>query len=1254
MDLNYLWTALPNGAGNGKLYLSVYATPHIDDPSDLTKEPLVNWPAAILGTQFVACFQDAANAATPVAARPASVVPTQLRPELWLTLFGDLKGDPLRAARYTPLATAQNVVSIPVTTAHGALQGVYRAAGTGPRSARVAAVVSAVSGQQSVFETIAAFHRFPSIAARPTQQAPAGKPSFYEILNGITHYPTFLRLLGLVVDLEVDDAASIPVNSHVWIQTSGTIDVNTSKLKTICTIERSGGVGSAFYANPDPAYTPEESGPPQYRGLLGLKQYDLITVDTDSGSVKAAEISSRRRSDNDPADGPVQNKVPALRSIGIALVRKDDAQFRTGQAGQELYVRDRLARSKALTDQMSAKQEIGLYSEDLLKGFAVDVKRDNQDWRTLCARQGECVIGPHRIQIDDEGLVSNGGSTIPGDDKFKVSPALFRWDGFSLAIARSSRGVPAPRQNSGTGATTDLGFRVNLRAKGLHKLRFQSMYQFRVRRKDLAGNGLTLKAANDVVAASAIAVSQGVIKTSTFLRFENIAPPVILARDNLVSGDSVTALVIRSSGDPPGTTGGRRGLANSRSWHLLPPAVSMEISELSGAYDQMEALDVYNDVGSREGVLPGVADSTYLEANEVRHAGPLYVPYIPDPQANSVVLESSRADWPKTSPTSAFPLVNPIIVEPGSPRRGLTKLSRILRMVSGEDKLEVAQEDDGIRVVLPPAESVELLLRSVPSQSGVYSDHFALSTWAGTDDETTAELVSPPRRAVLVHAVERPLRPLAITRKSDGSPTLIASRDLFQKIAAFEGTASLHLKSTASVTCEATWTDTIDDGTSREWVKKHGIADLFTKAVEDHSGDAANTGASEFGITGQHAFVDTKHRALRCRLRSNSRFTEFFPPTTPVNSDRFVRTSEYVDVVLPNGSPPLQPNVLWVLPTFERRKPCEGTAERLGHSVRVYLSRGDWYTSGNGEQLAVLLAATIQGQDTSFYQACQLSDPNYARCRAIERAYTQWGVDPILRSAPTRDYPVLDDFITDSKARGLKTTITYQDPSAGQPVNVAVPVNVAAFDVHISEDASRLYCDISLRPTAAYFPFVRLSLARYQSHSTPGAELSVHPVQADLVQLFPNRVLVVSKQPANMIRVAVFSDSFPGAAQSGDSYGAITYFVTIQRRWLGWLGFDHWHDVGREVILVPAQDSMTGLLCSIDIAIPDPKDFRGDSDRPHGGFEFIAKHRVVVHEIERLAADAVISDQPSGVPRMRSQQQTQTISRIVYAEELEF
>jgi hypothetical protein len=109
-------------------------------------------------------------------------------------------------------------------------------------------------------------------------------------------------------------------------------------------------------------------------------------------------------------------------------------------------------------------------------------------------------------------------------------------------------------------------------------------------------------------------------------------------------------------------------------------------------------------------------------------------------------------------------------------------------------------------------------------------------------------------------------------------------------------------------------------------------------------------------------------------------------------------------------------------------------------------------------------------------------------------------------------------------------------------------ISVEAVPHAVGYDRARKlwYCDIVVRPGDAYFPFIRLALARYQPHSRSGMELS-SVAMAAFQQLAPDRVATLSTVTGfggRRRRIAVHG-KLPGAGTPRPAAGAIS--VQLQR-----------------------------------------------------------------------------------------------------------
>jgi len=266
-------------------------------------------------------------------------------------------------------------------------------------------------------------------------------------------------------------------------------------------------------------------------------------------------------------------------------------------------------------------------------------------------------------------------------------------------------------------------------------------------------------------------------------------------------------------------------------------------------------------------------------------------------------------------------------------------------------------------------------------------------------------------------------------------------------------------------------------------------------------------------------FRDTKYRRVAYTAVATTRFREYFPPSitddpakiTRTGADGALQPPDAANPVLPppvNASHPLPlgvvdvpstarpqtPKLLYVVPTFghELQAGRDGsmTSIRSGGGLRIYLER-PWYSSGDGELLGVVLAPEYNGfiQATRRVLRPTLKAPDASHL-------TQWGLSPaqVSRGLPAPYAPKLDQFTAaELSANGI--SIDEQPGTA---------VVVAGHQVAYDADRRLWYCDITLDPGEAYYPFVRLALARCQPNSVGDAELS-RVVLADFMQLAPDR-----------------------------------------------------------------------------------------------------------------------------------------------------
>lgn len=512
----------------------------------------------------------------------------------------------------------------------------------------------------------------------------------------------------------------------------------------------------------------------------------------------------------------------------------------------------------------------------------------------------------------------------------------------------------------------------------------------------------------------------------------------------------------------------------------------------------------------------------------------LTIPYLPDPLARGVSFvfpeagqgrsipfpyggegftAAYRGDWPKPEPYR--------LVLTGAPRLGGDVEGRVvhLRLPAGDrqvvDVSSCLPKDQ--LDLLGPWRHVSAVFSAEPEAVEAAADGWFW--W-----------LSPGERLTLVHAVPRPLEVPRVT-------LLEVNRQEGETTARFYGGVDLHGPSTDRLTAEASWTEYVDElaspGPAQHSMSESGFS-TPVKEFEDIAlfhDHPAQFVVDEFGPAWQrpvsHQFADTRHRKVTYRFRASTRFREYFAPellapdpANPLDDGQSV-VSRPVTVHVPSSAQPAAPVVHSVIPLFRwnlTTEPEQPMARRhiRQAGVRIYLER-PWFSSGEGELLAVLLAPDESGDDFGPAQEDESGFPFVSKV----------GGDPVWVSSPVHtraaDVDLLENMLVQADLDDR--------PSPGRP---ATPVRLVqlralgqAFDVRAAgyrpqyHPGRKLwYVDVALDPGSTQWSFLRLAVARYQPHSVPGCELSA-PVRCNFVQLPPERTTSVSRTDSRHVRVVV-------------------------------------------------------------------------------------------------------------------------------------
>ena len=1108
--------------------------PYRFDRSGLMEGAIHSYPVMRVANALKTRYQQVAQFVGQEHRRGGGLMPNN---ELLLSLFKELKPNLDYAGRFASTSVQRR--AIPPTEQIGGISGDF-------------------SQMQLFFQ-----RRYPPVHRPPLPTAGALRShlDFHRILSALGNYPHLLPLLGLVVDLELDLTASIPAGGTVQLRTSAFSGPPHVHPLTHYRIDAEG-----FRAAP-------RLGSPLQDGLLRLGDsalFDLLPFDVDGAALKAVsmvatlEQSALRRAPGVPQEGG----VPALRSAGLSLV----------ETGRAYNLAAHLGNAASLQTAAASHAPVELYADDLVRGYAIDVytgtagtvdlktgttkpayQKQAHAWLSLCRRDGTYTLSkshaPNPLTSSGEdGFVTLSTSQAPdGMPGHFLHECWLHWEGWSLVAPRPGKSV-APDGSSATAANDPINqigltARVKAHPGSLPRLRFGLSYAMRARVVDLAGHS---------VASDAAVADRPAVRTAmhTYYRFEPLSFPALALRASIKGspGESQARLVIRSDYDrtvaqyyheqssPPYDQYAVR--------HVVPPKTSELLAEAHGMFDgpippgtPSDQRNWYEIIVKRDVALGGDNADHPDPSTEQEHVfgtDRLPLPYLPDPLAHGASLyglpgvapatpfvEATYAGtWPALQPFR-IKIVDPAGASPAPPHWDAAARVLIVE-VAKADLLPVA-----LSTTLPP-DALELL--------GVW--HWIVeakleATLKKPALEGLVPLLTPFREITLVHAVQRPLiepafsHTLHVDRRavnSDAGATPLGSTSA----TLIDTPMPLSGKSTIKLDILARWFEPADDPTKLGPEVLEGNAHVAESPV--------NAGDTEMRFdagdrTHTQQFADTKYRRVAYSAVATTRFREYFPASTTSDSANITRASKEGALQRPdaaNPSPPSQadaahplplgvvdvpstarpqvPRLLYVVPTFGHEVSAgrDGSiaSTRSGGGLRVYLER-PWYSSGDGELLGVVLAPESRGFVKSVRQVRILNykapDPSHL---------TQWGIDPahLSRALPAPYAPTLAQF--PSAVRGANGLTIDEQPGTA----VAVAGHKVAYD----PDRRLWYCDISLASGDAYYPFVRLALARYQPNSVQDAHLS-RIVLADFMQLAPDRTasVVIDSQNARLLHLAV-------------------------------------------------------------------------------------------------------------------------------------
>ncbi len=879
--------------------------------------------------------------------------------------------------------------------------------------------------------------------------------------------------------------------------------------------------------------------------------------------------------------------APALRNAGLVLVHTQRADMLKNAIARQAQFN--AAAEKIRQGVPNPPPPPALHAEDLVRGYRVDIWDSvSGRWHSLCRRQANYEVdgGAAVINVpEEEGTVRLAATTSPdpasNPDIIWLHETLVAWPGWSLCAPAPGRTIahdPTDHSDPVTDAEAEVppGLRLKSAFKAvagsLPRLRYGRSYRLRARVVDLAGNSLALQP-KDFGSEPPKNLAQ------PYYRYEPIsAPAIALVKptpatiDAPAEGESMERMAIRSFNDTP-PLNVVPTVQRARRFSV-PSRITQRDAEQHGMLDAAGIVDpaFFAMLAAKDDSLP---EEKILTAGPLAGGAPVEagyaalidgdaLPYIPDPLAMEIAArifdhpsfpDSKLLSIPLYDGTGwpdALPFKVEIYDDPGeAPHYDAAARTLFIPLPKASRctlRLSVRPNDEALRILgvwnwLTAAQQTKtVVINGQPTtleKLARRGQHWMLTPW---------------RNIELVHAVQRPLITPELMK-------LTVERHDNATFALPSFIAPCSIASTDRIDLRANWNDPFEDGEADVLENRARMDHAFSVKITDAKSYAGNPdyipqGTDLIGVGRRihdrlpqkmHEFHDTRYRRIEYWIEATSKFREFLPASllTEVVGGETRTTEENIKVVgpklrtwIPCSAPPPAPEVLYVVPTFgwvrsgdEARK----TSWRRGGGLRVYLNR-NWNASGYGEMLAVVLPG-----------AAFKDDPNDKPTgQPLKNFVTQWGNDPIWLSpfvsgsSPGRGSFPLARTAADPDGKWLPTfapaeeadqpagpfqTTGLEHPELRSPTADTV-VDIAPHDVHYDDERKLWYCDIEVAWGAAYFPFVRLALARYQPVALHGAHLS-NVVLADFMPLVPDRWLNVTQTRERRTRlVKVFGHTF--------------------------------------------------------------------------------------------------------------------------------
>ena len=894
--------------------------------------------------------------------------------------------------------------------------------------------------------------------------------------------------------------------------------------------------------------------------------------------------------------------APALRNAGLSLVHNRRAEGLENSIKRQSQFNKAASTIQHGLPNPDPPPE--MFAEDLVRGYRIDIWDDvSRKWHSLCRRNASYDLSEGALVVDvedEEGTVRLAATTSPdpasNPDIIWLHETLVSWLGWSLCApppGRTIGHVEADHSDPVTDADAEVPPGLRLRNAftalpgSLPRLRYGRKYWIRARVVDLASNSLGLSPRD-------FGPEKSGVNARHYLRYEPIHPPALAllkptptSTETPAEGESMERMAVRSFNDTP--------LLNSVPTFQRTRRVAVQSrtterdAEQHGLLDRAGVVDASffpmlvtrdNSLAEEKVTTGPLAGGDPVETGYAVFEDGAQLPYLPEPLAASIAARIF--DHP------TFPSDNVIVIPVFDGTAWPDALPFKIEIYDAPgDEPHYDARSRTLLVPLPKAVRARLRLSVKPTRHalgllGVWDWLTpAQQTQAVTIDGHTMTLeemalrgqhwmLTPWRTIELVHAVQRPL----IT---PDAPNISIDRFEAATFALPTFVVACSVASTDRLDLRANWNEPFEDAVANELKNVSRTDHAFSVKITDVH---AYVGSPEFLLqapdlvraggrfddriaTKLHEFHDTRYRRIEDWLEATTKFREFMPAALLTEGgDPTKPTEVHIKVIgtpvrtwIPCSAPPPAPEVLYVVPTFGWVRSDDNASKsswRRGGGLRVYLNRA-WNASGYGEMLAVVLPSV------AF-----TGDPNdKPEGHPLKNFVTQWGNDPIwlspfvagtgpkrvdfplARTAPDPDGKWLPSGTPPEEAdqpSGAFVVTGLEHPELRTPTAESL-VEIAPHDVFFDDERRLWYCDIEVNWGSAYYPFIRLALARYQPVALQDAHLS-NVVLADFMPLVPDRWLnVTHTRDPRLRQVNVYGYTYSSSSSHEEALHALSASV---------------------------------------------------------------------------------------------------------------